>query len=122
MFYRYKDPTYLNLTRVPSRTEIPISEGGLYNSSYPEDVGFNHLVEDTNTITAAEAVNGTSGQFVSRSYNDFRPPCLNKIERCSADGSKLILALYATPTKPGFCRHIGAQVLIKGKDNKVRNN
>jgi hypothetical protein len=70
-------------------------------------VGFNLLIGDSRDTTQAHA------------YHDFRPPCLNKIERVSADGAKLILALYATPTRPGYCRHIGAQVLVKSKEGKV---
>jgi hypothetical protein len=100
---------YLNLTRVPSRTEVPITDGGLYNPAYPGDMGFNHLIQ-----TADE-----SQHFSSQSFNDFCPPCFNKIERRNPDGSKLILALYATPTKPGYCRHLGVQVLIKGENNQV---
>jgi len=36
------------------------------------------------------------------------------------DGSASILVLYATPTRPGFCQHIGTQILIspKKKDGK----
>lgn len=105
---RYKDAVYLNLTRVPSSSEIPLDQGGLYNPAYPGDVGFNHRVE----IAGDNALD-------AQSYNDFRPPALNKIERNNSDGSKLILALYATPTRPGYCRHIGAQILIKSYAGKV---
>lgn len=104
---RYVQAVYMNVTRVPSKTEIPASEGGLMDPAHPEDAGFNFIIGDAADSTQAHA------------YNDFRPPCLNKIERCGADGSKLILALYATPTRPGYCRHIGAQMLIKSSDNKV---
>lgn len=55
----------------------------------------------------------------SESIDDFRPPCLNKIETTFPDGAKTILALYATPTKPGYARHIGAQVLIKSEQQRV---
>lgn len=48
--------------------------------------------------------------------NDFRPPSLLQIKapikpgKGKLGGGAMILALYATPTKPGYCRHIGCQV------------
>ena len=32
---------------------------------------------------------------------------------------QLILVLYATPTRPGWCRHIGCQILIKDDAGKL---
>lgn len=95
---RYTDATSINLTRVPS---------GDIRPAFPEDEGFNFMVQ------------GPKSPQNSKSFNDFRPPCLNKISTVYDDGAKLILALYATPTKPGYCRHIGAQIFIKNKDNKT---
>ena len=68
----------MNVTRVPSKTEIPVSEGGLLDPAHPEDAGFNFIIGDATDTQQAHA------------YNDFRPPCLNKIERCGSDGFKLI--------------------------------
>jgi hypothetical protein len=96
---RYKDPSNIEFESMPSRTQIPISEGGEFNSHYPEDVGFKNKVLNKNFPHA-------------ESFNDFRPPCLQKITSKMADGSTTILALYATPTTPGYCKHIGAQVVI----------
>lgn len=53
------------------------------------------------------------------STNDFRPPALTQLTSENAQGGKMILALYATPTKPGFCRHIGCQVLVKNRDGST---
>lgn len=107
---RYKDAQFVDLTRVLSRTEISVAEGGSMNPAHTEDRGFNYKVDNK--------LLGDAGM----SYNDFRPPSLTKIETVNKDGSKLILALYATPTKPGFCRHIGAQILIKSVDKKVKSS
>ena len=79
-------------------SEIPIEEGGQFNPLYPEDKGFNHIV-------ISPTANNTS--------NDFRPPCLNKISSSIKGGGKSILVLYATPTLPGYCRHIGASIVIQ---------
>ena len=105
---RYKDAQFVDLTRLPSRTEISVAEGGSMDPAHTEDRGFNYRVDNKLLGDAGKA------------YNDFRPPSLTKIETVNKDGSKLILALYATPTKPGFCRHIGAQILIKSVDKKVQ--
>jgi len=57
--------------------------------------------------------------------NDFRPPSLLEIKQPvvgapgKASGGAMILALYATPTRPGFCRHIGCQILVSDTDGKL---
>lgn len=94
------------MNRIKSLSEIPISEGGELNPKYPEDAGFAYEVKP-------------SESFENPSIDDFRPPVLNKITSNLQNGAKFILALYATPTRPGYCRHIGAQILIKGEDNKA---
>jgi phenylpropionate dioxygenase-like ring-hydroxylating dioxygenase large terminal subunit len=42
-----------------------------------------------------------------------------RIVSTSKDGGKLILALYASPTRPGWCRHIGCQVFVKNEAGKT---
>jgi len=99
---RYTDPQYISMTRALSHSEVPVEEGGGLLGNYPEDAGFKYIVQPK--MASNETI----------SSNDFRPPCLNKIETYYKNSdSKMILALYATPTKPGYCRHIGAQILIK---------
>jgi len=47
------------------------------------------------------------------SFHDFKPPSLVHIsQEYEENGGKFVLALYATPTKPGWVRHIGCQVPI----------
>jgi len=105
---RYTDTRPIELVRTPSLSEIPKSSGGDFDEKYPEDAGFKYIVR----IPDAQP----SGTVSS---NDFRPPSLNKITTEYADDNgKLILALYATPTRPGYCRHIGAQILIKDKSGQ----
>lgn len=59
------------------------------------------------------------GVDITRSISDFRAPSLHQISAEWKGGGKLILALYATPTVPGYCRHIGCQVLVKGDNGKL---
>jgi phenylpropionate dioxygenase-like ring-hydroxylating dioxygenase large terminal subunit len=103
---RYKDAKPLLMNRIQSLSEIPISEGGQYDPSHPQDAGFAFEVRQTN-------------ETQNPATNDFRPPVLQKITSYLPNGAKFILALYATPTRPGFCRHIGTQILIKGEDMKA---
>lgn len=84
---RYNDPKYYDMPRVRS---LSTQEGFAFDITPP-----------------------ASG--VKRSTHDFQPPCLMRIEAESEDGGGLLLVLYATPTRPGWCRHIGCQVLIKNK-------
>ena len=35
------------------------------------------------------------------------------------NGGKFVLALYASPSRPGWVRHIGCQVLVEGEDGKL---
>ncbi|MEC4891461.1 MAG: Rieske 2Fe-2S domain-containing protein [Oscillatoria sp. PMC 1051.18] len=55
---------------------------------------------------------------VKRFFHDFQPPSCLKITYTYEDGSRLILAFYASPTRPGWCRHIGCQVLVKNEQKK----
>jgi phenylpropionate dioxygenase-like ring-hydroxylating dioxygenase large terminal subunit len=55
----------------------------------------------------------------AHSYNTFRPPSLLQITSEFTAGGKLILALYATPSRPGYCNHIGCQVLVKNTDGTM---
>ena len=105
---RYKDALPLSIRRVKASTEIPVAEGGKMKPGHEEDAGFKFEIK---TFRDGRQVGATT-------TNEFVPPCLNHIDSLNPDGSRLNILLYATPTKPGYCRHVGAQFLIKGKDYK----
>lgn len=107
---RYRDPKHIEFHKSKSLTEIPIQEGGTFHSIYPEDIGFKYIQSDP-SIAQEEP------PFSS----DFRPPCLNKLTTNIPGGAKLILALYATPTKPGFCRYFGFQMIITPETKNGKN-
>jgi phenylpropionate dioxygenase-like ring-hydroxylating dioxygenase large terminal subunit len=56
---------------------------------------------------------------IEQAIHDFQPPCHMRISSTPKDGGKFILALYATPTRPGWCRHIGCQVFVKNPQGKT---
>eukprot|EP01035_Chromulina_nebulosa_P016951 gene16951-22443_t len=103
---RYKDAEPFTLERTKSLTEIPKEEGGLFDPAFPSDVGYNHIVK---YAKPKETI----------STFDFRPPTLNKIVAEYPSGARTLLVLYATPTKPGYCKHIGTNILIKGRDGSL---
>ena len=98
----------ITLTPVKSSSEVPISDGGALDSAFPQDVGFAYRSVAINSSAPA-------------SVFDFHPPCLLKIEDIvdETTGSKSIIALYCTPTVPGHARHIGSNILIRGRDRKA---
>lgn len=53
------------------------------------------------------------------STTEFVAPSLVKIESPAGEGAVSILELYSSPSRPGFCNHIGRQVVIKGEDGQV---
>ena len=56
---------------------------------------------------------------IQEAVHDFQPPSHMRISSINQDGGKLILALYAIPTRPGWCRHIGCQVFVKDEKGKL---
>jgi phenylpropionate dioxygenase-like ring-hydroxylating dioxygenase large terminal subunit len=88
---RYKDAKYYDMIR-------------LREMSVPE--GFSYAVVPTGANTESAT-------------SDFQPPCHVRIVSTFKDGGKMILALYAIPTRPGWCRHIGCQVLVKNDAGKT---
>ncbi|EKX51208.1 hypothetical protein GUITHDRAFT_159336 [Guillardia theta CCMP2712] len=55
----------------------------------------------------------------SDTVQEFLPPSMVRIKSRFPNGCQSLLALYATPTKPGYVRHIGCQVLVKGEDGAL---
>lgn len=55
----------------------------------------------------------------ARVWYDFRPPCNLLIDWRHAEGSRLLTAHYAVPTKPGWIRHIVATVAQRGGGDAV---
>ncbi|NES00116.1 MAG: Rieske 2Fe-2S domain-containing protein [Symploca sp. SIO1B1] len=50
---------------------------------------------------------------------DFQPPCLIRFSSTLPDGSRQILVLYGFPTRPGYCRAMACQLLIKNNAGKL---
>lgn len=90
--------------------------GNRYNDPSPFEVEMVDKLSTQNGFTMKSKT--TNNPLGAPSYTSFRPPSLVQITTPFEDGSKLILSLYVTPTEPGFCRHIGSQVFVKGTTGK----
>ena len=59
------------------------------------------------------------GAVPPTSTTEFVAPSLVKIEAPAGEGAVSILELYSSPSRPGFCNHVGRQVVIKGANGEV---
>ena len=85
---RYKDAKYYDM---PQKRKLSTQEGFSFEVTPPVLLGMETTI------------------------NDFQPPCHMRIWSVDEKGCQQILALYAVPTRPGWCRHIGAQVFVKNE-------
>lgn len=125
LFWNIRDLPYgwdYFMENVADPAHVPVSHHGIVGNRYTGAKYYDMpRLRDISTqegfAFGVSQEEGFSG-FVQASH-DFQPPCLMKITTAFVDGGKLILVLYATPTKPGWCRHIGAQILVKNDQGKL---
>ncbi len=108
------------MENVADPAHVPVSHHGMMGSRY-EDAKYYDMVrvKEISTQEGFSFAIAPTPANVKRAIHDFQPPCHMKITSEFVDGGQLILALYASPTKPGWCRHIGCQVLVKNEQGKV---
>ena len=68
------------------------------------------------TTTMPSAPEESKGDKVT-----FRAPTSVAIETGHPNGAALTLELYATPSRPGFCYHVGRTVVVKDENGKMPN-
>ncbi|BCL36531.1 Rieske 2Fe-2S domain-containing protein [Nostoc sp. MS1] len=107
------------MENVSDPAHVPVSHHGIIGDRYKDAKYYDMIpVRPISTQNGfAFEIQPTQGDTV-QAIHDFQPPCYMKIVATSKDGGQLILALYATPTRPGWCRHIGCQVFIKNPQGK----
>ncbi len=123
LFWNIRDLPYgwdFFMENVADPAHVPVSHHGIMGSRY-EDAKY-YDMPGLREISTQEgfsfAINPTV-EKVAEAVHDFQPPCHMRIVTSYNDGGKLILALYAIPTRPGWCRHIGCQVLVKNEAGKT---
>ena len=108
------------MENVSDPAHVPVSHHGLVGNRYedPKFYDMPRLREMSAQEGLAYSVTNTPDS-IERVSHDFQPPCLMRITTEFKQGGRLILVLYAVPTRPGYCRHIGRQILVKNEQGKV---
>ncbi|NET60683.1 MAG: Rieske 2Fe-2S domain-containing protein [Symploca sp. SIO2E6] len=123
LFWNIRDLPYgwdFFMENIADPAHVPVSHHGIMGSRYEDAKYYDmpSLREISTQEGFAFAVNPTN-ETLAEAAHDFQPPCHMRITTKYQDGGMLILALYATPTRPGWCRHIGCQVLVKNEAGKA---
>jgi len=123
LFWNQRDLPYgwdYFMENVADPAHVPVSHHGIMGSRYT-DASYYDMPRLREVSTQEGFAFGvvTLSSTVSSASHDFQPPCLMKISSTFPDGGQLVLVLYATPTRPGWCRHIGCQILIKNEAGKT---
>ena len=123
LFWNIRDLPYgwdFFIENVVDPAHVPVSHHGIVGNRY-EDAKYYDMIR----VREMSTQEGFSFEItpvapnLKQSINDFQPPCHVRIVSTFTDGGQLILALYVTPTRPGWCRHIGCQVLVKNEAGKL---
>ncbi len=108
------------MENVADPAHVPVSHHGMMGSRY-KDAKYYDMIREKEISTqegfafSIEPVPPT----IEKTIHDFQPPCHMRISSTFKDGGKFILALYASPTRPGWCRQIGCQILVKNNEGKA---
>lgn len=62
---------------------------------------------------------GEDGKSQIQSHNTFHAPAHVELETSFGEGALQTLELYASPSRPGFCNHVGRMVIVKDKTDKM---
>ena len=108
------------MENVADPAHVPVSHHGIVGSRY-KDAKYYDMPRQREMSTQegfSFEITPTAPN-ITEAVHDFQPPCHMRIVSTFKDGGKLILALYATPPRPGWCRHIGCQVFVKNQAGKM---
>ena len=97
---------------------VPVSHHGITGNRYTDAKELRLSLIRPVTTNGGFKYRTHDGILGSGCTTEFLPPSLVKITVDYPDGGKWILALYAVPTRPGYCRHHGCQILIKNSDGR----
>lgn len=108
------------MENITDPAHVPVSHHGIVGNRYKDAKYYDmiSLSEISSKSGFAYEITPTAPN-IKQAINDFQPPCLMRSVSILKDGGQLILVLYAIPTRPGWCRNIGCQVLVKNESNKT---
>mmetsp|Transcript_37127 Transcript_37127/g.85918 ORF Transcript_37127/g.85918 Transcript_37127/m.85918 type:complete len:673 (+) Transcript_37127:88-2106(+) len=113
------------MENVQDPAHVPVSHHGIvgdrYTSPRPIQIDFTEPVRSQSgyAFTIKQPSSESNALGAQYSANTFRPPSLLQIDSFYAGGAQTILALYASPSRPGYCTHIGCQVLLSDESKKL---
>jgi len=119
LFWNVRDLPYgwdFFMENISDPAHVPVSHHGIIGNRYKDAKYYDMIqVREMSTQEGFSYEITPTAANIAQAIHDFQPPCHMKIVSTDTDGGQLILALYATPTRPGWCRHIGCQVLVKNQ-------
>ena len=122
LFWNIRDLPYgwdFFIENVSDPAHVPVSHHGLVGNRYSDAKYYDMLrLREMSTQDGFAFEVTPTNPTIAQTVHDFQPPCLMKITSTFTDEGQLILVLYAVPTRPGWCRHIGCQVLVKNRAGK----
>ena len=122
LFWNVRDLAYgwdFFMENVADPAHVPVSHHGIVGSRYKDAKYYDMIrLREMSTQEGFSYEIQPVASNLAQTVHDFQPPCHMRIVSTYKDGGKLILALYASPTRPGWCRHIGCQVLVKNENLK----
>ena len=122
LFWNVRDLPYgwdFFMENVADPAHVPVSHHGIMGSRYKDAKYYDMIrVREISTQGGFSFEITPVAPMLKQKVHDFQPPCHMRVVSTFEDGGKLILALYASPTRPGWCRHIGCQVLVKNEAGK----
>ena len=104
------------IENVSDPAHVPVAHHGIMGNRYKDPKYYDMLRErelSTQEGFSFQVTPPTSTEFETSIY-DFQPPCHVRIYNSGKKGS-MVVALYAVPTRPGWCRHIATQVYVKNE-------
>ncbi|MGB3558188.1 MAG: Rieske 2Fe-2S domain-containing protein [Geitlerinemataceae cyanobacterium] len=123
LFWNIRDLPYgwdFFMENVSDPAHVPVSHHGIMGSRYTDAKYYDMIrVREMSVEDGFSYATSPTPAALTEAVHDFQPPCLMRISSTFTDGGMLLLVLYATPTRPGWCRHIGCQVLVKNDAGKL---
>lgn len=123
LFQNVRDLPYgwdIFMENVMDPAHVPVAHHGIIGNRYKDAKYFDMIrVRDMSTEEGFSFEVTPTAPNIEQWVYDFQPPSHLRITSTFKDGTKLIVGLYITPSRPGWCRHIQSQVLIKNEAGKT---
>lgn len=104
------------LENVVDPAHVPVSHHNVVGNRYTDPKPI--IMKTAEPMTKHGFVLTHGDQIKTR--HEFKSPCLVSIDsKVTEAGARQILELYCSPSRPGFCNHVGRLVMIKDNQGNV---